>query len=72
MHINYGYVNVSNVKRYWNIYQSTSPSYILMGSIDRCMSIIEKDGEYLFGNYISKLKILLNKLGQLKNIKLID
>ena len=72
MHINYGYVNVSKVKRYWNIYQSTSPSYILMGSIDRCMSIIEKDGEYLFENYISKLKILRNKLGQLKNIKLID
>jgi len=72
MHINYGYVNVSKVKRYWNIYQSTSPSYILIGSIDRCMSIIEKDGEYLFENYISKLKILRNKLGQLKNIKLID
>lgn len=72
LHINYGYVNVSKVKRYWNIYQSTSPSYILMGSIDRCMSIIEKDGEYLFENYISKLKILRNKLGQLKNIKLID
>ena len=72
MHINYGYVNVSKVKRYWNIYQSTSPSYILMGSIDKCMSIIEKDGEYLFENYISKLKILRNKLGQLKNIKLID
>ena len=72
MHINYGYVNVSKVKRYWNIYQSTSPSYILMGSIDRCMSIIEKDREYLFEDYISKLKILRNKLGQLKNIKLID
>ena len=72
MHINYGYVNVSKVKRYWNIYQSTSPSYILMGSIDRCMSIIEKDGDYLFENYISKLKILRNKLCQLKNIKLID
>lgn len=72
MHINYGYVNVSKVKRYWNIYQSTSPSYILMGSIDRCMSIIQNDGKYLFENYISKLKILRNKLGQLKNIKLID
>lgn len=72
MHINYGYINVSKVKRYWNIYQSTSPSYMLMGSIDRCMSIIEKDGEYLFENYISKLKILRNKLKKLKNIKLID
>lgn len=72
MHINYGYVNVSKVKRYWNIYQSTSPSYILMGSIDRCMSIIQNDGKYLFENYISKLKILRNKLKKLKNIKLID
>lgn len=72
MHINYGYVNVEKVRRYWNIYQSTSPSYILMGSIDRCMSIIEKDGKPLFDNYIRRLKELRGRLKQLKNIKLIE
>lgn len=72
MHINYGIVNVEKIKRYWNMYQSTSPSYILMGSIDRCMSIIETDGEYLFKNYIIKLKELRNKLKTFKNIKLIE
>ena len=72
MHINYGYVNVEKVRRYWNIYQSTSPSYILMGSIDRCMSIIEKDGKLLFDNYIRRLKELRGRLKQLKNIKLIE
>ena len=71
MHINYGYVNVSKVKRYWNIYQSTSPSYILMGSIDRCMSIIHKDGEYLFEKYTEQLKILRSRLEKLNNIRLI-
>lgn len=72
MHINYGYVNVEKVRRYWNIYQSTSPSYILMGSIDRCMSIVEKDGKLLFDDYIKRLKELRGRLKQLKNIKLIE
>lgn len=72
MHINYGCVNVEKVRRYWNIYQSTSPSYILIGSIDRCMSIIEKDGKPLFDNYIKRLKELRGRLKQLKNIKLIE
>ena len=72
IHINYGYVNVEKVRRYWNIYQSTSPSYILMGSIDRCMSIIEKDGKHLFDDYIKRLKELRDRLKKLKNIKLIE
>ena len=72
MHINYGIVNVDKIKRYWNIYQSTSPSYILMGSIDRCMGIIEHHGDYLFEKYIDRLKKLRKNLSSLKNIKLID
>ena len=43
-----------------------------MGSIDRCMSIIEKDGKPLFDNYIRRLKELRGRLKQLKNIKLIE
>lgn len=72
MHINYGYVNVEKVKRYWNIYQSTSPSYILMGSIHRCMSIIENAGEKIFKYYVIRLNKLRENLKKLNNIKLIE
>ena len=58
LHISGNYVDYDKVERFWNIYQTTSPSYILMASIDRCMRIIEEQGDYIFKNYISKLKNL--------------
>jgi len=59
------------VKRYWNIYQSTSPSYILMASIDRCMSIVERDG--LFKDYIANILNTRARLkDNLKNITLLE
>lgn len=72
MHINYGLVNVERVKRYWNIYQSTSPSYVLMASIDRCMSIIENQGKELFDNYVTNLNDLRCGLEKLKNIHMVQ
>lgn len=72
MHINYGIVDVERIRRYWNIYQSTSPSYILMSSIARSLSIVKNDGDKLFTEYVDKLTILRNGLSELKHIRLIN
>lgn len=72
MHINYGLVDVERVKRFWNIYQSTSPSYVLMASIDRCMSIIENQGKEMFDNYVTNLNDLRCGLEKLKNIHMVQ
>jgi len=72
LHISKKNVDVDRVERYWNIYQTTSPSYILMASIDRCIGIIEENGKELFEKYICSLKLLRQKLGQLNNISLLD
>ncbi len=71
IHINYGIIDVERIRRYWNIYQSTSPSYILMSSIARSLSIVKNDGDKLFTEYVNKLTILRNGLSQLKHIRLI-
>ena len=71
IHINYGIVDVERIRRYWNIYQSTSPSYILMSSIARSLSIVKNDGDKLFAEYVNKLTILRNRLSELKHIRLI-
>ena len=71
IHINYGIVDVERIRRYWNIYQSTSPSYILMSSIARSLSIVKNDGDKLFAEYVDKLTILRNGLSELKHIRLI-
>ena len=42
--INGSLVRQDEVKRYINIFQTTSPSYILMASAERCLDIMEKEG----------------------------
>lgn len=72
LHISGNYVDYDKVEKFWNIYQTTSPSYILMASIDRCMRIIEEQGDYIFKDYISKLKNLRENIAKLNNIRLMD
>ncbi len=72
LHICSDNVNVEKVKMYWNIYQTTSPSYILMASIDRCITIIEQDGKQLYEQYIYRLLNLRKEIKKLRYIKLID
>ncbi len=70
LHMNGNRINRKRIKMYWDMYQTTSPSYILMAGIDRCMSILEKDSEELFNNYVSRLQRLRDKIDQLHYIKL--
>ena len=72
LHISGNYVDYDKVERFWNIYQTTSPSYILMASIDRCMRIIEGQGDYIFKEYINRLKNLRENIAKLNNIRLMD
>lgn len=51
IHVNSNIIKSENVQKYLNIYQSSSPSYILMAGIDKCIGIIENDGETLFEQY---------------------
>ena len=51
-------INPDEIKQYINIYQTTSPSYILMASAERCLDIMEEKGEELK----SKLTKNLNRL----------
>ena len=73
LHVNKGLVDVSRVIRYWNIFQSTSPSYILIAGIDRCLSILDKHAHEIFPEYISNvLRLRTHLSSELKNIKLLE
>lgn len=71
LHLNGTRIDRERVKMYWDMYQTTSPSYILMAGIDRCMTILEQDADVLFEQYIKRLKALREKLADLKNIHLV-
>ena len=52
--------------------ESTSPSYILMASLDINASIIEEHGERIFTEWAENLDYFYEKAGNIKGLKFID
>lgn len=72
LHINGGLVNRSRVRKYLHMLQSSSPSYVLMASIDKCMDFLEKSGQEAFPIYEERLLKLREELRRLKNLQMIE
>jgi arginine/lysine/ornithine decarboxylase len=53
------------------IYQTSSPSYILMESMDACMDKLQREGEEMFRFYVDLLFEARERLRDLKHLKLI-
>ncbi len=69
LHINGTLVDREAVRRMLKIYQSSSPSYLLMAGIDDCMSLIAERKDELFGSYLENLSDLERRAGALKHIR---
>lgn len=72
IHVNGNLVNKDAINKYLEIYQTSSPSYLLMASIDQCMELLESKSNELFDIYSKNLNNFREKLSRLKFIKLID
>lgn len=72
LHCNSERVDAGRIKRYLDIFQSSSPSYILMGSIDVCIGLMEQRGEVLFRDYARRLNRLREKLSRLRHLTLLS
>lgn len=72
IHLNGEIVDRENVRRYLHMLQSSSPSYILMASIDRCMEFLEKEGEEFFESYVKRIKKLRSKLKNLHKLEILE
>lgn len=59
------------VQRYLSIFQSSSPSYILMAGIDRCFDILKNEGTELFELYENRLKRFYSSMKKLKVMKIL-
>lgn len=62
------WVDLEQVKRYLGIYQSSSPSYLLMAGIDRCTRILREQGTELFAAYEERLHDFYEKCKTLERI----
>lgn len=61
---------VARVQQMLSMVQTTSPSYLLMASIDRCCQFVGQENER-FDSYVQRLSKLRQELGKNKNIRLL-
>jgi arginine/lysine/ornithine decarboxylase len=62
LHINGKLVDREKIKRFLHIYQSSSPSYILMAGIDNVVNILEKDRSTLFKKFRDRYSRMMDEL----------
>lgn len=72
IHINGEIVDREKVRRYLHMLQSSSPSYVLMASIDACIQLVKHDGEELFDQYVTWLSEARAELKNLRQLRLIE
>lgn len=72
LHMNGNLIDRRQVRRYLHMLQSSSPSYILMASVDSCIHLLETKRDELFSPYARLLERTREKLRGLKRLKLIE
>lgn len=72
LHLNGKLIDREKVRMYLRMLQSSSPSYVLMASIDSCMDLIENKREELFFPYIDRLKRTRERLSKLCCLKMAE
>ncbi|MBQ9886341.1 MAG: aminotransferase class I/II-fold pyridoxal phosphate-dependent enzyme [Lachnospiraceae bacterium] len=72
LHVCTDRVDVKKIEKYLSIFQSSSPSYVLMAGIDKCIKFMNNDGVVYMEEYCSRLRVLRQELAELKNIKMVS
>lgn len=71
LHIQGKLVEEAEVSRVLSIFETSSPSYVLMSSIDNCLSLIEDRGHDLFQQYDSNLQWFYKQAKKLEKIAIL-
>ncbi len=72
MHIKGNRLDYDRIQRTLALYETSSPSYVLMASLDNCRQVLDKKATVLFEELYNNLVNLRIKLQNLKHLKLID
>lgn len=72
LHINGGLADRRSVRRYLHMLQSSSPSYVLMASIDECIRFLENQGNDMLDRYVKLLDGARKKLKLMKHLRLFE
>ena len=67
-----GFQRRDRLERFLSVFQTSSPSYILMTGISGCLSFLEKNGREAFSAYRKRLDAFYQRLDRLKNLELLS
>lgn len=71
IHVNGSFADYRRIEKYLHMIQTSSPSYVLMASIDNCVRLLGQ-GSGFFEEYAARLAKLRRKLGELKRLRLVE
>lgn len=71
LHVNSSRVDIEKIKQYLSIYQTSSPSYVLMAGMDSCLDMIKNNGSMYFNDLISSVQSFRNKVKQFNYLDII-
>jgi len=72
LHVQGRLVNREKLKQNLSIFQTSSPSYLLMESISDCIHFCKENKEKLIGEYEDNLRYFYQKTNELKNLEVVD
>lgn len=72
IHVNGNMVDREKLQRYLRIFQTSSPSYVLMASMDRCMDFVKRDCHSYLDRLIHYRQRFLEKIATCSYIKVMD
>lgn len=68
LHVNGNRINRELLKRFLHIYQTSSPSYLLMASIDNALSFVERKGSEAFGELVRQYGEMQKRLSHCRHL----
>ena len=71
LHIKGGRVDRERLERFLRIYQSSSPSYLLMGSIDHCIRRLQEHRREWFDSFFANRGKLIKELSTLQVLRVV-
>ncbi|CUX22545.1 aminotransferase class I/II-fold pyridoxal phosphate-dependent enzyme [Clostridium sp. C105KSO13] len=72
IHMNGELADRKKIKRYLHMLQTSSPSYVLMASMDACIDLLSKRGREFFDEYTVMLNKMRDRLREMKHLSLIE
>lgn len=71
LHVNGTFVDRDKLREYLGIYQTSSPSYVLMAGIDRCVQVMTEYGRVLMEAFASRLEKFRNSVSEFQYVRVL-